>query len=74
MKGATVDTQVKEYLGSKDDSAETRTVRTRTRLRSKMESDIEQFLQSGGKIATIEPNVMADPPRKPSSDYGSQPI
>ena len=27
-----------------------------------------------GKISSIEPNVMADPPRKPESNYGSRPI
>lgn len=74
MKAAAVENQVKDYLGTKEDNAETRTVATRVRLRSKMESDIEAFLKSGGKIAQIEPNVMADPPRKPTSDYGSQPI
>ena len=74
MKTAAVEHQLKDYLCSKDDNAETRTVGTRVRLRSKMESEIEAFLQSGGKIAEIEPNVMADPPRKPTSDYGSQPI
>ncbi len=74
MKSAAVDTQVKDYLGSKDDYAETRTVATRERLRDKMQSEIEAFLAKGGEIATIDPNVMTDPPRKPTSDYGSQPI
>ncbi len=74
MKSAEVEHQVKDYLGSKDDYAETRTVGTRGRLRSKMESDIEAFLSNGGQISTIDSNVMADPPRKPSSEYGSQPI
>lgn len=74
MKGASVDQQMKDYLGSKEDAAETRTVGTRTRVRSKMEADIEAFLSQGGQIAEIDTHVMTDPPRKPSSDYGSQPI
>lgn len=74
MKNAGVEHQMKDYLGGKDDYAETRTVGTRVRLRSKMESDIEAFLSKGGQISTIDANVMTDPPRKPSSQYGSQPI
>lgn len=63
-----------DYLGSKEDAAETRTVATRQRVRTKMEDEIEAFLSGGGKIEEVEPNVMADPPKKPSSNYGSQPI
>lgn len=48
-------------------------------LRKKAERDelsqqIEAFLNSGGRINVIEPNVLADPPKKPVSNYGSQPI
>lgn len=74
MKSAAVEVQLKDYLGSKDDNAETRTVGTRGRVRTKVESEIEEFLKNGGSIDKIESNVMTDPPRKPSSDYGSQPI
>jgi hypothetical protein len=35
---------------------------------------IEAFLGSGGSIDVIEPHVLADPPKKPVSNYGSQPI
>lgn len=66
--------QAKDYLGSREDNPETRTVATRERIRDKMTSDIEAFLNGGGKIDAIKPNVMTDPPRKPSSEYGSQPI
>lgn len=44
------------------------------RLRDNMASDVEAFLAGGGQIQQIEPNVMADPPRKPQSNYGSRPI
>ena len=53
---------------------EERTVASRQKLRDEMEREIEAFLARGGKIAQIEPNVTADPPRKPDSDYGSRPI
>lgn len=46
----------------------------RERARRQLESDIEAFLASGGKIQSIDTNVMADPPKKPQSNYGGQPI
>lgn len=39
-----------------------------------LNKQIESFLNSGGEIDVIEPNVLADPPKKPVSNYGSQPI
>jgi hypothetical protein len=57
-----------------EDSPDERTVASRQALREEMAADIEAFLAKGGKIAQIEPNVTADPPRKPDSDYGSRPI
>lgn len=62
------------YIGSKDESPEARNVKSRERVRSTLDSDIEAFLQAGGDIDNIEPNVMADPPRKPENSYGSRPI
>ena len=32
------------------------------------------FLARGGKIAEVPANVTADPPKKPSPDYGGRPI
>lgn len=46
----------------------------RNKVRESMQADIEAFLAKGGKIQTIDDNVMADPPRKPTSSYGSRPI
>lgn len=46
----------------------------RNAMRKQLEADIEAFLAKGGKINHIEPNVVADPPRKPESNYGGQPI
>lgn len=59
---------------NRDDSPEERTVASRQHLREQMAREIEEFLARGGKINQIEPNVTADPPRKPDSDYGSRPI
>jgi len=60
--------------GAGEDSPDERTVASRQKLREEMAAEIEAFLARGGKIAQIEPNVTADPPRKPDSDYGSRPI
>ncbi len=46
----------------------------RDAIRSKLEDDVEAFLASGGHINRIAPNVLADPPKKPQSNYGGQPI
>jgi hypothetical protein len=42
--------------------------------REELQKQVESFLSSGGTINYIEPNVLADPPKKPTSNYGSQPI
>jgi hypothetical protein len=35
---------------------------------------MEEFLARGGKVQEVDDNVVADPPRKPDSKYGSRPI
>lgn len=57
-----------------EDVPEERTVASRQKMREEMSKEIEEFLARGGRIQHIEPNVTADPPRKPDSDYGSRPI
>lgn len=42
--------------------------------RRQLQADIEAFLSSGGSITSVETNVVADPPKRPQSSYGSQPI
>lgn len=79
MKGKTKktkksDVQADVYTGNKDDWAESRTVAARDPIRSKLQSEVEAFLAQGGQITEVEPNLRADPPRKPTSNYGSQPI
>jgi hypothetical protein len=42
--------------------------------REELNQQIEAFLASGGRINYVEANLLADPPKKPTSNYGSQPI
>lgn len=50
-------------------------IAARQAVRDEMERQIQEFLARGGKIAQIEPNVTADPPRKPDGgDYGGRAI
>lgn len=46
----------------------------RARAREQLNADVEAFLASGGNIKKIDVNVMADPPKRPQSNYGGQPI
>ncbi len=68
-----VDQPDMEFIGSVEEGV-LRSIASRQKLRSKMDNEVEAFLKAGGSINEIEPNVMADPPRKPTSNYGSRPI
>ncbi|AMX01317.1 hypothetical protein [Microbulbifer thermotolerans] len=57
-----------------EECAEERSVTSRERARSQLNTDIEEFLARGGAINEIDPDVTADPPRKPQPKYGSRPI
>lgn len=43
-------------------------------IRQQLSSDIEAFLKNGGTVQRVDNNVRADPPKKPSMNYGSAPI
>lgn len=62
-----------KFIGSNEEGV-MRSIASRKKLRNKMDADVEAFLNKGGQIDEIEANVMADPPRKPTSNYGSRPI
>lgn len=64
----------KDFFGSRDDRPEDRSVTSRAVIRGELSDQIEQFLQMGGAISEIAPNVVADPPKKPTSNYGGRPI
>jgi len=42
--------------------------------RKRLQAEVDAFLARGGKINQIAANVVADPPKKPESNYGGQPI
>ena len=42
--------------------------------RQRLNDEIETFLAQGGAINYIDPNVMANPPKRPENRYGSHPI
>ncbi len=54
--------------------AETLTVSSKEAVRRQLEEEMERFLARGGKITEVPPDETADPPRRPTSAYGSKPI
>ncbi|MBX2857052.1 MAG: hypothetical protein KTR17_00190 [Cellvibrionaceae bacterium] len=42
--------------------------------RRRLQEEVEAFLKKGGRIEEVAPNVVADPPKRPESNYGGQPI
>ncbi len=56
------------------DTAESLTVSSKEAIRRQLEEEMERFLARGGKVQEIPPDVTADPPQKPVSNYGSKPI
>ena len=49
-------------------------VEAKQRERDALERAMQEFLARGGKVQEIDANVVADPPKKPDSKYGSRPI
>ncbi|MCY1354588.1 Transcriptional regulator SutA [compost metagenome] len=49
-------------------------IEAKQKERDALERAMQEFLSRGGKVQEIEPNVVADPPKKPDSKYGSRPI
>ena len=49
-------------------------VEAKQKERDALAKAMEEFLARGGVVQEIEPNVVADPPKKPDSKYGSRPI
>ena len=42
--------------------------------RQQIQSEVEAFLAAGGQIHLVADDLLADPPKRPQSAYGSQPI
>lgn len=49
-------------------------IEAKQKERDALAKAIEEFLARGGKVQEIDANVVADPPKKPDSKYGSRPI
>jgi len=49
-------------------------IASRQKARDELEAQIAAFLERGGKINEVPANVTADPPKKPTPDYGGRPI
>jgi hypothetical protein len=49
-------------------------VEAKQKERDALARAMEEFLSRGGKVQEVEVNVVADPPKKPESKYGSRPI
>ena len=49
-------------------------VEAKQKERDSLARAMEEFLSRGGKVQEVEANVVADPPKKPDSKYGSRPI
>lgn len=49
-------------------------IEAKERERAALERAMQEFLARGGQVQEIEPNVVADPPKKPDNKYGSRPI
>ncbi|AYC34808.1 hypothetical protein D3880_21600 [Pseudomonas cavernae] len=49
-------------------------IEAKQKERDALERAMQEFLARGGKVQEVEPNVVADPPKKPDSKYGSRPI
>lgn len=64
----------KAFFGSKDDHPEDRSVSSRRRIHDQVNSQVEEFLASGGCISQIAPHVTAESDDKAGASYGSRPI
>ena len=57
-----------------EEEEELPSVEAKQKERDALAKAMEEFLARGGKVQEIEDNVVADPPKKPDSKYGSRPI
>jgi hypothetical protein len=49
-------------------------IASRQRIRDEIDDQVAAFLARGGKISEVPANVTADPPKKPSPEYGGRQI
>ncbi len=58
----------------KADPVEGLSLEAKEREREMLARQMEEFMARGGKVQQVGANVVADPPKKPESKYGSRPI
>lgn len=58
----------------KEEAIEDFSIASRQKLRDELDAQVAAFLAKGGTISEVPANVTADPPKKPSPDYGGRPI
>ncbi len=61
-------------VAAETEALEDFSIASRQKVRNEIEDQIAAFLARGGKINEVPPNVTADPPKKPTPDYGGRPI
>ena len=63
-----------QFLGSREEPAEERTVESRKKLRDNLNSQVDAFLKNGGQIEAIPPHTTSNANREESTPYGNQPL
>lgn len=74
MNTNTGNSLIDESESTPDDNIDAITIESRKEIRETIDDQVAQFIASGGQIEQVEANVTADPPQKPTSNYGSRPI
>ncbi|WP_323813256.1 hypothetical protein [Cellvibrio sp. NN19] len=64
----------KSKAAAESEALEDFSIASRQKARDELEEQIAAFLAKGGKINEVPANVTADPPKKPTPDYGGRPI
>lgn len=62
------------FMGSLEETAESRTIASRKRIHDQVDADISVFLAKGGRISCVDSKVTSDPPQRPQYRYGRHPI
>jgi len=71
---ATVPSGKKNTKAAAANADELPSLEAKQKEREALDKAIAEFLSRGGKVQEIGSNVLADPPKKPESKYGSRPI
>jgi hypothetical protein len=72
--GAPVAKKSKAKVKAAVDAEALPSVEAKQKERDALARAMDEFLSRGGKVQEVDVNVVADPPKKPESKYGSRPI